>query len=1102
MQPVALIARVTTFLLNCLHCAIITGALGGLFTSPAVAADTRLVSVADGGGVISREPNGELRPDSRASSASSDDGRYTVFISSANNLTDNITGNDDRIYQVYRHDALTDTVEAVSANAAGELAIGGATQPSVSADGQWIVFLSAANNLLPLDSNVDQVYLRNMATGTLTLVSSSNTGAFGNNDSRNPVISGDGSTIAFTSFATNLVADNLNALINVYVYNRAANTTSLVSKTSAGVGADENSDNASISDDGTRIAFDSQSTNLIPEQVNSEQQVYLANLTTNEISIVSTSATNVAGDSPSDSPLISGNGLHVAFRSEATDLIAGVTGRQLYLKNLTNDTLQLVSQTESGEPSNGFLVPQSVTADASEVLFSSTARNLVPGKNVDELDFFLADTQSGVLQLQRTSDNRSYNNGNLNRTGTHLVLSTSRTTFVGPILNTFDLLNRTTNTATTIQANPHQPRSGNSESTTNSLLPLPSDGSHIVFESFATNLVSDGSNDNVEDIYLYTEQSDSVELLFSGREGAQTDLEAANADGSLYLISSSIGDLVPNDTNSSIDLFLLNSTTGDIQRVSTNSNGDELATGSATGDLSGNGQFLLFTSAENLVGTDPLPPAAEPLYLKNLLTGEIQHVDRATDGGFADQNAVSISIDGSGRFVAFTSQATNIGGPIASFRQAYLFDANTGAVRALTQNRQGEAANSDIFRPEISQDGRSVSVLTTATNLTPADSDLFLDVFLIDVTTNDIELISKSSAGETASTAAFGGSLSADGEAVVFTTDAINVHPAADGDREQVYLRDRRTGTTELVSIATDGTPANDRSSGGAISGNGLTIAFTSESNNLDADTNRLRDVYRHRRSADTTQSPLFSSVLPSSRTATVASPFSVFVTIIASTDLTGCRLRLGTALGATMTYAETDPLSNEIIGATNDAVDLSAGLPRSFVVSISPSDVTPAQELPLQAYCESGGVTDDLPGINTLAFSVTEIPSADVIALAATSSDDGTVTLPSDGSFGAFAVASINLGANSSIIVRPNISGATLSDVLVCETNPITGDCLSPAAPQVSLEIAPDATPTFSVFARSDNDIPFDPGSNRIALEFLDDSEGVRGRTSVAVQR
>lgn len=249
-------------------------------------------------------------------------------------------------------------------------------------------------------------------------------------------------------------------------------------------------------------------------------------------------------------------------------------------------------------------------------------------------------------------------------------------------------------------------------------------------------------------------------------------------------------------------------------------------------------------------------------------------------------------------------------------------------------------------------------------------------------------------------------------------------------------------------------------------------------------------------------QAQLVAAVLPVSRSAQVGSGVTVFTTIINSGEVAGvnCRIGLDSLIAATLDYQTTNPGTNAPTGTINTPVDIEPSQFQTFVLTLTPSDVIAPTDVRFSFVCDNLGAAPVTPGVNTLLLSAATTPVADVIALAATSPNTGTLVL--DGNVGAFAVASINIGATETVTVSADTGAASLPVTLnVCETNPLTGVCVSNILSSISTTIATNATPTFSVFATASDEIAGDPASNRVFLRFRDASDVIRGATSVAIE-
>ena len=244
----------------------------------------------------------------------------------------------------------------------------------------------------------------------------------------------------------------------------------------------------------------------------------------------------------------------------------------------------------------------------------------------------------------------------------------------------------------------------------------------------------------------------------------------------------------------------------------------------------------------------------------------------------------------------------------------------------------------------------------------------------------------------------------------------------------------------------------------------------------------------------------LAASMLPSSRSVEVGSLATAFASIVnvSETTATDCRIDLVTTVTGDFFYQTTDPATNAPTGAPNTEVDIAPGATQTFFIGITPSEPFADQPVEFSYTCANDGPAPSIDGLNTLLFAASPFPIPDVVALAATVTNDGVVTVPDDGGLGAFAVASVNVGAQGLLDVRGRASFSLSGSVFVCETNP-DGSCKAPIAESVMVDIGENATPTFSAFISSSEEIPADFANNRVFLEFLDGSS-VRGSTSVAV--
>ena len=253
----------------------------------------------------------------------SSSGRYVAFRSTANNLVANDTnGRSD----VFLHDTTTSITSRLSVSTAGTEGDATSTYPSISSDGQYVAFFSNASNLVAHDTNIlGDIFLRDILAVITSRVSVSTAGTESNGSSVNPSISSDGRYVAFRSAGTNLVANDTNGFYDIFVRDTIAGITSRVSVSTAGTESNGHNYIPSISSDGRYVAFRSDATNLVSNDTNGVNDIFVHDRTTGITSRVSVSEAGVEGDGNCYSASISSDGRYVVFESFSTNLIAGKT---------------------------------------------------------------------------------------------------------------------------------------------------------------------------------------------------------------------------------------------------------------------------------------------------------------------------------------------------------------------------------------------------------------------------------------------------------------------------------------------------------------------------------------------------------------------------------------------------------------------------------------------------------------------------------------------------------------------------------------------------------------------------------------------------------
>lgn len=367
----------------------ISNAQGGVFVHDRQTGDTEVVSV----GHTGEEANGYSYFPSM-----SPDGRYVVFRSPASNLVPGDTNGQWDVFLRDRQTGVTERVSVASDGAEGNEKSNNAP-PSISADGRYVAFWSWASNLVAGDTNQTQdVFVRDRETGITERVSLGPDGAEAIGGSLWPVMTPDGRYVAFTSAAPNLVSGDANAADDVFVLDRQTGITEMISVGSDGVQGTARSSEPSISADGRYVAFTSRASNLVPEDINATTDMFVHDLETGITERVSVRSDGAEANGESLYPILSADGRYVAFSSRASNLVSEDTNAKMdiFVHDRQTGSTERVSMGPSGAQATGGptsyqSVFPSVSADGRHVAFTSWASNLVAGDTNKTQDVFVHD---------------------------------------------------------------------------------------------------------------------------------------------------------------------------------------------------------------------------------------------------------------------------------------------------------------------------------------------------------------------------------------------------------------------------------------------------------------------------------------------------------------------------------------------------------------------------------------------------------------------------------------------------------------------------------------------------------------------------------------
>ncbi len=412
--------------------------------------------------------------------------------------------------------AVAETVR-VSVDSSGNQGNNNSDAPAISGDGSVVAFASAADSLVPNDTNgVRDVFTHDVATGTTTRVSVDSAGNQADAESFGPVISHDGSMVVYTSSATNLVANDATTGYDVYSYDVGTKTTTRISTAYTGNPAEGGGGgeySLAISPDGSTIVFESWSNDIVAGDLNNRIDLFAYEVATGTASLVSVDSSEAQADEASLNPSISNNGI-VTFDSAATNLVPGDTNSlsDVFARDLVAGTTTRISVDSSGNQADtGASFSGSVSADGSIIVFQSLAKDLVSDKTTGFFDIFTHDVATGAttrISVSASGDEpgRSSYTPRISNDGSTVVYSTSATNLVPNSNNgKEDIFAYEVATGATTRISVD---SSGTQADGHSFDPeISGDGSAVVYESFASNLVT-GDTGFYGDVFLTVVEQD------------------------------------------------------------------------------------------------------------------------------------------------------------------------------------------------------------------------------------------------------------------------------------------------------------------------------------------------------------------------------------------------------------------------------------------------------------------------------------------------------------------------------------------------------------------------------------------------------------------
>jgi Tol biopolymer transport system component len=622
------------------------------------------------------------------------DGRYVVFASTANNLA--LTGGGTPILtrtlgnlNVYLRDRTNQTTTLVSVNLAGTGGGNGDSIPrGVSTNGQYVLFDSAASNLIPnIVTSRGDVFVRDVVHGVTTLVSVATNGAPGNFISSNSVMTPDGRYVAFSSMATNLVLGDTNEIPDIFVRDLVAGKTTLVS-----------------------------------------------------VGVVATNYTmfvNAGSFTITDSPQMTPDGRYVVFFTTGSNTATGVqTTGELYVRDLVGGTTIWASSGARGPwfPTGTPVVScnYQISDDGRYVAYEACGNNGVTNSSSATVPSTGAILRYGLLtgltDLVATNANipaglfQYIHNLDMSPDGRFITfVSNGLTSYVTN--TTVYLWDAQSGTSTLVSVNT------NGAPSAGPIFDSPavsSSGQFVTFLSNASDLTANPVSSEY-DLYVRDIMGGTTTLVDANANGSGAGVNATtvpvmSANGSVIVFDSR--DMLSDNRNRFSDIFAFHRAAETFELISAHQPSQPSLTpdgisGLGTFSVSTNGQYVAFYSDADNLASGGVSNGLRNVYVRNLAMGANTLVSVATNGLAGDGISTEPAISGSGRYVAFTSSADNlIAGDTNNALDVFVRDLQLQTTTLASLGSNGvDPGNGDSYAPVMSADGRYVLFRSKASNL-------------------------------------------------------------------------------------------------------------------------------------------------------------------------------------------------------------------------------------------------------------------------------------------------------------------------------------------------------------------------------------------------
>jgi len=706
--------------------------------------------------------------------------------------------------------------------------------------------------------------------------------------------SSDGRFVIFSSTDTALVTGDTNFRRDVFLRDTVAGTTTRESVGTGGLELNGDSTAIQISADGRFALFYSDADNIStdPRRISGKPMTYLrdrqANTTTQVGTLIDNGSSNGVGVVGS---LMTADGRFVVFQ-RGQDIGAGwINGQptsEIVFLDVQSGVAQWVFPTIDGSPSTVNVSLMDMTPDGRTLLFQADDGNFVAGDTNGYPDTFVHDRITRTTRRVSTGmggaqPNQVSNGGCISSNGRFVAYSSLASNLVPGDTNSnfdaflFDLVTETTERVSLTAAGVQSSGGGTAAGVSN-------DGQIIVFGSQATDLVA-GDTNGFSDLFVRDRAASTTVRISVSASGGEANFGVQSIyrmlpQGVGIHCNSGATNLVPGDTNSSIDVFMLpmsmNSRVG--PQISALAPGLVLPGG--TLEIFGHGFSSVASANTVLIGgvaatvtsasfsrlavSVPVTAADGPVLVA--LSGQVSNiamlrvgvrrVSVSASGTQANGASATGGVSTDGRFAVFSSAASNlVSGDTNGLVDVFVKDAMTGSVERISMGLGGAEPNADCLNPSMAGDGRFIAFESDASNLVVNDTNGVRDVFVYDQARRVMSIYSKPQAGGQSDGASRNASFSADGSYVAFESDATNLVAGDTNGVTDIFVAWFWSDRVRFrLSVDDTGNQANGPSFKPRASSSADAVVFESDATNLvSGDSNGVRDVFVHRRGPATT---------------------------------------------------------------------------------------------------------------------------------------------------------------------------------------------------------------------------------------------------------